>query len=96
MQVTLLLLSAVLFIADVKVQFDEFKKCMIATCDAKTIITVNPGVLTACSTPPAIYFTLSIYFIACYLRLQHLFDLCFASWLLGAIQRAPRRIYCIN
>ena len=33
----------VLFIADVKVTFDDFKKCMIATCDQKTIITANPS-----------------------------------------------------
>ena len=33
----------VLFIADVKVTFDDFKKCMIATCDQKTIIIANPG-----------------------------------------------------
>ncbi|XP_031555917.1 meiosis-specific with OB domain-containing protein-like [Actinia tenebrosa] len=32
----------ILFIADVKVTFDNFKKAMVATCDSKTIITTNP------------------------------------------------------
>ena len=34
---------SVLFIADVKVTFDDFKRCMIATCDHKTVITANPS-----------------------------------------------------
>ncbi|KAL9957257.1 hypothetical protein ACROYT_G038871 [Oculina patagonica] len=37
----------ILFIADVKVTFDDFKKCMIATCDNKTIITANPNTMEA-------------------------------------------------
>lgn len=37
------LFPSVLFIADVKVTFDGFKKCMIATCDQKTVITANPS-----------------------------------------------------
>ncbi|XP_067044393.1 meiosis-specific with OB domain-containing protein-like [Acropora muricata] len=37
----------ILFIADVKVTFDDFKKCMIATCDHKTIITANPNTTEA-------------------------------------------------
>ncbi|KAM7432715.1 hypothetical protein ABFA07_016895 [Porites harrisoni] len=37
----------ILFIADVKATFDDFKKCMIATCDHKTIITANPDTMEA-------------------------------------------------
>ncbi|XP_068673464.1 meiosis-specific with OB domain-containing protein-like [Montipora capricornis] len=37
----------ILFIADVKVTFDDFKKRMIATCDYKTIITANPDTMEA-------------------------------------------------
>ena len=33
----------VLFAADVKVTFDNYKKGMIATADSKTIFTMNPG-----------------------------------------------------
>ncbi|XP_048575411.1 meiosis-specific with OB domain-containing protein isoform X1 [Nematostella vectensis] len=32
----------ILFIADAKVTFDDYKKAMIATCDQKTIVTTNP------------------------------------------------------
>jgi len=35
--------GAVIFAADVRVTFDAFKKTMVATAIAKTIITVNPG-----------------------------------------------------
>jgi len=34
---------AVVFAADVRTTFDEFRKTMVATAIAKTIITVNPG-----------------------------------------------------
>lgn len=37
----------ILFIADVKVTFDDYKKCMIATCDNKTVITANPDTMEA-------------------------------------------------
>jgi len=33
----------VIFAADVRTTFDEFRKTMVATAIAKTIITVNPG-----------------------------------------------------
>ena len=33
----------VLFLADVKVYVDDYRKRMVASCDGKTIITVNPG-----------------------------------------------------
>jgi hypothetical protein len=33
----------VIFAADVRVSFDEYKKAMVATAIAKTIVTVNPG-----------------------------------------------------
>ena len=36
---------SVLFIADLKIVYDEYKKMMSSTCDNKTIITVNPGIL---------------------------------------------------
>lgn len=32
-----------IFAADVRTTFDEFRKTMVATAIAKTIITVNPG-----------------------------------------------------
>ena len=38
-------LFLVLFIADLKIVYDEYKKMMSSTCDNKTIITVNPGIL---------------------------------------------------
>lgn len=34
---------SVIFAADVKVTFDEYKKAMIGTATANTIITTNPG-----------------------------------------------------
>ena len=43
------LFCLVLFLADVKVSFEEFRQCMVASCDQKTIITANPGIET---TPP--------------------------------------------
>jgi len=33
----------VIFAADVRTTFDEFRKMMVATAIAKTVITVNPG-----------------------------------------------------
>jgi len=36
-------LYAVIFAADVRTTFDEFRKTMVATAIAKTVITVNPG-----------------------------------------------------
>jgi len=36
-------LYTVIFAADVRTTFDEFRKMMVATAIAKTIITVNPG-----------------------------------------------------
>lgn len=33
----------VLFVADARVTFDNFRKSMVATIISKTIITVNPG-----------------------------------------------------
>ena len=36
--------ESVLFICDVKVTFDEFRKKMIATCTSKTIIILNPEI----------------------------------------------------
>ncbi|KAJ8305187.1 hypothetical protein KUTeg_017266, partial [Tegillarca granosa] len=38
---------AVVFIADVRVSYDDFRKTMTATADSKTIITVNPDTLEA-------------------------------------------------
>ncbi|CAM1322563.1 MEIOB (predicted) [Pycnogonum litorale] len=32
----------VVFIADIKMQIDNFRKCMVGTCDNKTVFTVNP------------------------------------------------------
>ena len=37
------LFVAVLFAADVRVTFDDYKKAMVATANSKTVITVNPG-----------------------------------------------------
>lgn len=36
--------ETVLFLADIKLHFDEYRKCMVATCDGKTIISVNPDI----------------------------------------------------
>ena len=36
---------SVLFAADVKVTYDDYRSTMIATADSKTIVTVNPGLL---------------------------------------------------
>jgi hypothetical protein len=36
-------LLAVIFAADVRVSFDDYKKTMVATAIGKTVITVNPG-----------------------------------------------------
>jgi hypothetical protein len=33
----------VLFIADLKIVYDDYKKTMSSVCDNRTIITVNPG-----------------------------------------------------
>ena len=34
---------AVIFAADVKVTFDDYRKTMVSTASSKTIFTVNPG-----------------------------------------------------
>jgi len=34
---------AVIFAADVKVTFDDYRKTMLSTASSKTIFTVNPG-----------------------------------------------------
>eukprot|EP00794_Sanderia_malayensis_P009098 gene9098-10069_t len=36
--------EVVFFIADVHIHFDNFRNCMLATCDGKTIIIVNPDI----------------------------------------------------
>ena len=33
----------VIFAVDVRVSFDSYRNCMIATCNQKSIITTNPG-----------------------------------------------------
>ncbi|XP_060071485.1 meiosis-specific with OB domain-containing protein-like [Ylistrum balloti] len=40
-------LDTVLFIADVRVSYDEFRATMVSTADSKTIFTVNPDTLEA-------------------------------------------------
>ncbi|XP_076075230.1 meiosis-specific with OB domain-containing protein-like isoform X1 [Mytilus galloprovincialis] len=40
-------LETVIFAADVKVTYDDFRSTMIATADSKTIVTVNPDTLEA-------------------------------------------------
>ncbi|XP_033749697.1 meiosis-specific with OB domain-containing protein-like [Pecten maximus] len=40
-------LDTVLFIADVRVSFDDFRSTMVSTADSKTIFTVNPDTLEA-------------------------------------------------
>ncbi|KAH3870018.1 hypothetical protein DPMN_033196 [Dreissena polymorpha] len=40
-------LTTVLFIADVRVNYDDFRSGMLATADSKTIITVNPDTMDA-------------------------------------------------
>jgi len=39
------LFESVIFATDVRVSFDEWKKAMVATSIAKTILIVNPGAL---------------------------------------------------
>ena len=39
--------ASVLFICDVKVSFDDFRKGMVATCTSKTIIILNPEITEA-------------------------------------------------
>ena len=34
---------SVLFVADVKISYNTFKSCMVATADSKTIFTLDPG-----------------------------------------------------
>lgn len=36
-------LLTVLFLADVRINLDEYRNRLVAVCDGKTIITVNPG-----------------------------------------------------
>ena len=36
-------LETVLFVADVRINFDNFRQSMLATCDSKTVFTPNPG-----------------------------------------------------
>ena len=36
-------LETVLFVADVRISFDNFRQSMLATCDSKTVFTPNPG-----------------------------------------------------
>ena len=36
-------LETVLFVADVRINFDNFRQSMMATCDSKTVFTPNPG-----------------------------------------------------
>jgi hypothetical protein len=36
---------SVIFAADVKITYDDYRSTMIATADSKTIVTVNPGLL---------------------------------------------------
>ena len=33
----------VLFVADVRMNYDDFRSCMVATADSKTVFTPNPG-----------------------------------------------------
>ena len=35
----------VLFVADVRINFDNYRQSMIATSDSKTVFTPNPGKL---------------------------------------------------
>ncbi len=40
-----MLFCTVIFAVDVKVSNDSYCKCMLATCDQKTIVITNPGVI---------------------------------------------------
>lgn len=39
---------SVLFVADARMSFDNYRSCMVATSDSKTIFTVNPGIISRC------------------------------------------------
>lgn len=39
---------SVLFVADARMSFDNYRSCMVATSDSKTIFTVNPGIISHC------------------------------------------------
>lgn len=38
-------MSTVIFAVDVKTSFNSYSNSMIASCDQKTIITTNPGIV---------------------------------------------------
>lgn len=42
------LMFSVLFVADARMSFDNYRSCMVATSDSKTIFTVNPGIISHC------------------------------------------------
>lgn len=46
--ISCVLMFSVLFVADARMSFDNYRSCMVATSDSKTIFTVNPGIISRC------------------------------------------------